>query len=122
MNIEMPEVSRSHGLESFDASKIYGSLIRETSLNINEATFITKKVVAFIVSSDIQFLSGPLLREIINVKLLQFGYEKQRLEYTRIGIPFYDLKKIFDDKINNGIFNHMVKEFEAVKKLIEERE
>ena len=127
MNIQLPDVSRKDGYEPFDACKIYSSLIRETSLTGDQATFITKKVLGFIYSSNLKFLSGPLIREITNVMLLQFGYEKQRLENTRIGFPRYELKKLLEKEeskvfIHFSIVNHIEKEFEAVKKLIKERE
>ena len=123
MNIQLPEVSRKDGYEPFDSAKIFDSLRLETSLNFEQIKIITKKVTQFIFSTNLKFLSGPLIREIINVKLLQFGYEKARLEYTRIGFPYYDLAKILHQKYEyTKIADHIIEEYTAVKKLIKERE
>ena len=125
MNIQLPNVSRKDGYEPFDRDKIYTSLSKETTLSYGDAAFIADKVTRFIFANNLKFLSGPLIREIVNVKLLEFGFEKQRLEYTRIGLPYYDFKKLNKYVMlrnESEIYQRILKEFEAVKKLIEERE
>lgn len=126
MNIEFPLVSKKQGTQEFEPQKIFNSLLIETDLNISDAKLITKKVVSCIVSMNLDFLSGPLIREITNVILLQHKFEKQRLQYTRIGFPYYDLKELLNKpylyKHVQDIVQHVTTEYEAVKKLIEERE
>lgn len=124
MNIEFPLVSKKDRQEKFDPAKVFNSLTRETSLTFSERHFVAKDVVRFIVALNLKFLSGPLIREITNVILLQHGHEKARLEYTRIGFPFHDLQEILNNPIlySQHIVQHVTTEYEAVKKLIEERE
>ncbi|TFF90330.1 MAG: hypothetical protein EU548_03580 [Promethearchaeota archaeon] len=126
MNIEIPTVSKASGKhQEFDSAKIFNSLRKETTLTFSQAHFVTKDVVKFIITSSIKFLSGPLIREIVNVILLQHGLEKQRLEYTRIGFPMHDLEQILTNETylsTQKIVQHVTSEYEAVKKLIEERE
>ena len=63
----------------------------------------------------------------VNVQLLKNGFEKERLQYTRIGLPFYDLKKIFTgidnpencEEVVSKILNWVIEEYYAVDKLIE---
>lgn len=138
MNIEIPEVSKASGInQPFEPNKILESLLKETSLTIDQAELITRASTQFIISTNIKFLSGPLIREIVNVQLLQYGFEKARLEYTRIGKPRYELKKLIENNsgkeenglnkyfltifLNDILSNDTIKEYEAVKKLIEER-
>ena len=124
MNISFPEVSRKSGSEVFVPDKIFHSLLQETHLTIEQAVNITKEVTKFIISSNLKFLSGPLIRELVCVQLLHHGLEKARLEYTRIGFPYADLKDILQESYlyTQKIVQHVTSEFEAVKKLIEERD
>ena len=123
MNIEIPEVSKASGINQvFEPNRIFSSLIKETTLSNYEASLITEATTRLIVSLNLKFLSGPLIREIVNVQLLQHGFEKARLEYTRIGFPYHDLTELLKQKeYLQKIIQHVVNEYEAVKKLIEER-
>ena len=50
------------------------------------------------------------------------GYEKERLQYTRIGFPFFDLKEIYENNNKENrdkkILEHLEKEYNDVKNLI----
>ncbi|MGB9637081.1 MAG: anaerobic ribonucleoside-triphosphate reductase, partial [Thermoplasmata archaeon] len=39
-------------------------------------------------------ITAPLIREITNVKLIEYGLEKVRRQHTRLGVPIYDVKMI----------------------------
>lgn len=58
----------------------------------------------------------------VNVQLLKMGLETERLQYTLIGLPFYDLKKIFNDAAEFNtiarIVNWVVSEYHDVHKLL----
>ena len=52
----------------------------------------------------------------MNVQLLKNGLEQERLQYTRIGFPFYDLKELFKKSnktefLTTEILNRVVTEF-----------
>ena len=108
----------------FDGNLVYKSLLKETDISKENAKEIVKKVTRQIVgmSSFITQITSPMIREIVNTTLLQLGFEKERLQNTRIGFPRYDLKKIFDN--NNSpetdikILNHIKTEYANVEKLI----
>ena len=91
----------------------------------NNAKKITDNVCRFIIGSNLKLITAPLIREIVNVELLKLGLEKQRLQYTRIGFPYYDLEKMtnksFDMNLVQKIFKHVINEYVEVKKLIENR-
>ena len=109
----------------FDPNLIYESLLKETSISEENAKKVMKEVIRKIIatSSFIEYITSPIIREITNVTLLQYGLEKERLQYTRIGFPRYDLKEIFDNNNNPEtdikITNHIRNEYNNVNNLIE---
>lgn len=87
-----------------------------------------KEVVRYTISmsSNIKYITSPMIREVVNATLLQFGFEKERLQYTRIGFPFYDLTCLFVGKpiyyskknINDKMNKHIRKEYYDVLDII----
>lgn len=100
-----PPVRRSDGvIVPFDKELIVKSLLKETQLvkilyggtpmNEEDARKIAEEVEEDIRSMKLRFLSGPLIRELVSVKLLEHGFDKQRNVYTRVGMPLYDVYSI----------------------------
>ncbi len=87
-------------LESFDRSKIVESLVKETGLDRKIAEEIAKEVEEFV--KGLKFISAPLIREIVNVKLLERGLEEARRDYTRLGLPVYDVTNIIEKGIREN--------------------
>lgn len=83
-------------LEPFDASKIQKSLVKETGLSDHMASKLTKGVEAEIRRLGLNFLSSPLVRELVNHQLLVHGLEQERKLYTRIGMPVYDVTTMIE--------------------------
>lgn len=97
-----PPVRRSDGIiEEFDKERIVKSLVKETKLaeilfgippiKEEEARKIANEVEEDIKKMNLKFLSGPLIRELVCVKLLEKGYHIYRNVYTRVGMPLYDV-------------------------------
>ena len=92
-----PKVFRTEGdLAEFDSSRIIESIIKETGMSEANANKITELVARRIISSGIQFLSGPHIREIVCSILSEQHFENERKLYTRIGIPLMDYEKILE--------------------------
>lgn len=117
--------------KDFEPQKIFDSLIKETDIDIETAKRITDNVSIFIIGAGLEFVSPPLIREIVNVELLKLGFEKERLQNTRIGFPYYDLNKMMDSSkvmvfktkyLEERISKGVIKEFKEVKELIKERQ
>jgi len=100
-----PPVRRSDGvIVPFDKQLIVKSLIKETQLvqtfyggspmKEEDAIKIAEEVEEEIRSMKLRFLSGPLIRELVSVKLLEHGFDQQRNVYTRVGMPLYDVYSI----------------------------
>ena len=90
----LPLVYTRNGKVEFDPGCIYRSLLRETSISKRKATVVAEKVTRFLIKANLRIITAPLIREIVNVHLLKMGLENIRLEYTRIGMPKYDIKML----------------------------
>jgi len=89
--------------KKFDHNLIYKSLLRETDISEVDAMDTTKQVVRILIGADLKIITSPMIREIVNTVLLQKGLEINRLQYTRIGIPFFDMQKIYNDYISDKL-------------------
>ncbi len=83
-------------IEGFDRRKIVLSLISETGMSQDMAENIAKEVEEELRRLKLEFLSAPLIREVVNAKLLEYGLEKERADYTRLGLPVYDVTKLIE--------------------------
>ncbi len=123
----LPLVRTRFGTSIFHPGFIYQSLLKETCISKVDAHKITEQVIRFLISANLKLITAPLIREVVNVQLLKNGFEKERLQYTRIGLPFYDLKKIFIgidnpedcEEVVSKILNWVIEEYYAVDKLID---
>ncbi len=77
--------------EDFDANKITRSLIEETDIDEKIAERISKTVKKQMGKLNLEFVTAPLIREIVCVELLKGGFENERKLYTRLGMPVYDV-------------------------------
>ena len=88
-------VRTSKGLiESFNRQRIISSLITEAGLSQEAAEEVASTVEVEIRHMDLEFVSAPLIREIVNVTLLELGFEDARKTYTRVGLPVADVEKM----------------------------
>lgn len=78
----------------FDRAKISRSLIKEAEITEEQADSIAMEVEKFIKNLSLNYISSQLVREIANVKLLEYGLEDARKKYTRIGMPIYDVTQM----------------------------
>lgn len=106
--------------KKFNPTLIYESLLRETDISKNDANDTTKQVVRLLIGADLKIVTSPMIREITNTVLLQKGLEIIRLQYTRIGFPYFDLTERFKEKENSSeeIVKHVKSEYENVSDLI----
>lgn len=86
----------SHSIEGFDRKKIALSLLKETRIPKEVADTIAHEAEMELRKLRLDFISGPLIREIVNVKLLEHRMEDARADYTRLGLPVYDAKAVME--------------------------
>lgn len=105
VNGKTPQVRTSDGfLLPFSREFITKSLLKETALapvvyGVPAMAPVLAESIAVSVEKQIhnmglEFLSGPLIRELVNVELLARGMEHYRKLYTRVGLPIYEFWKI----------------------------
>jgi ribonucleoside-triphosphate reductase len=91
-----------HTIDSFDRKRIIASLLEETTLPQELAEVVAKESEEELRRLKIDFISAPLIREVINVKLLEHGCEEARTDYTRLGMPVQDARKLIHRESPGG--------------------
>jgi ribonucleoside-triphosphate reductase len=81
-------------IHRWDRQKIYDALLRETDIHPDAAKIIAKEVEKLIANLEIDVLTTPLIRELTNAKLIEYGLERIRRQHTRLGVPLYDARTI----------------------------
>lgn len=92
-------------IEEWNKERISDSLLKETGADLRTALEIASDVEEFIIKNKLKFVSAPLLRELVNVRLLERGLEDIRKAYTRLGVPLYDVGKIIISEKNRDNAN-----------------
>ncbi len=96
--------SSNASIDEFNSHKIVQSLVREGGLPMELAQKITEEVENRIYKYQTAYLSGPLIREMVNSVLLEHGHEEYRSKLARLGMPVFDVQEMISniDNIDNG--------------------
>ena len=78
----------------WDRQRIVDALIREADIDDQVAEKISKEVEKQIIASGISVLTTALIRELVNVRLIEMGLEKERRLHGRLGFPLYDVRQL----------------------------
>ena len=81
-------------MEGWDRQRIVDALLRETFVDYDTADLISREVEETIRHSQIRMVTAPLIRELVNAKLIERGLEKARRQHTRLGMPLYDVEAL----------------------------
>ena len=94
----------SESIEEFKSQKIIQSLTREGSLPLELAQKITEEVENRIYKYQTTYLTGALIREMVNSVLLEHGHEEYRNKLARLGLPVHDVHEMISnlDDVDNG--------------------
>jgi anaerobic ribonucleoside-triphosphate reductase len=79
---------------AWNRQRIIDALVRETQLYPETATQISKEVELQIIESKLRIITAGLIRELVNAKLLEHGFQKEQRLHTRLGIPLYDYEQL----------------------------
>lgn len=85
--------------EPFKTHKIEEYLIKEGKLNKHLAKKIALETLKRLKKTNIEYLTAPLMRELINAILIENGLEKIRHNLTRLGTPPCEVSKYFINSI-----------------------
>lgn len=84
-------------IETFDQTKIEKTLIVETGASESLAKKIATDVYKELKKLNVEYLTAPMIREIVNTKLVEHGLETLRRKYTRLGIPVYNITNLIEN-------------------------
>lgn len=79
---------------AWDRQRIVDALVREADIDYKVAERISKDVEKQIIASGIGVLTTALIREMVNVRLIEKGLEKERRLHGRLGFPLYDVRQL----------------------------
>ena len=83
-------------IEPFDKSKIANPLIQETQTTPKLANKIANEVYKELKKLQLDYLTAPIIREMVNTKLTENGLESLRRKYTRLGMPVYNITNLIE--------------------------
>ena len=81
-------------IDEWNRQKIVDALIREAFVDHDTAETISLDVERMILASGISTVTAPLIRELVDAKLIERGMEEARKMHTRLGVPLYDAEQI----------------------------
>lgn len=83
---------------AWNRARIVDALIKETGIKRELAEIIGLEVEKQVKKLSIDFITAPLVRELVDVKLLEYGLEDTRRRHTRLGVPIFDVRQIIFSK------------------------
>ena len=94
-------VRTSYGsIEEFQSQKIIQSLVREASMPLELAQKITEEAENRIYKYQTAYLTGSLIRELVNSVLLEHGHEDYRHKLARVGLPIFEVQEMISNAKN----------------------
>jgi len=92
-------------IEEFQSNKIIQSLVREGSMPLELAQKITEETENRIYKYQTTYLTGSLIRELVNSILLENGHEEYRHKLARLGLPVFEVQEIISkaENVDNGV-------------------
>ncbi len=81
-------------IKKWNKERIYDALIRETDISDDAASIVAREVEKLILELELDIITAPLIRELTNAKLVEYGLATIRRQHTRLGVPLYDARQI----------------------------
>lgn len=81
-------------MHDWNRQRIVDALLRETYIDLDTAQEIAREVEELIITSKIKMITAPLIRELVDTKLIERGLEQARKMHTRLGMPLYDVDQL----------------------------
>lgn len=78
----------------WNRDRIVEALLRETSLDDTSAVEISREIEEFVLRSGMNHVTTPLIRELVDTKLIERGLEGIYRRHRRLGVPVYDVENL----------------------------
>lgn len=88
-------------MEEFDRNKIAKALIKEAGMPTKLASAIAEEVEERLLKLDVTHLTSSLIREFVNVTLIEKGLQEYRHKLVRLGLPVYDVTQLINATDNS---------------------
>lgn len=114
-------------IEPFNKKRIADSVMKETRLPRIIAEEIADEVESDIRRLQLRGISSPLVREMVNAKLLERKLTDAKVRYTRVGLPVYDIAEIIEKQrlasphILNELFGNAIMQEYTLMKILPSR-
>ncbi len=89
-------------MEEFNADKILQSLVKEAGMPVELAQKITSETESRLYKFQTQYLTAPLIREMVNSLLVEHNLEEYRHKLTRLGLPVFDVTQLLSKAGEDG--------------------
>lgn len=93
--------SSNSSIDEFNKQRILQSLVKEGDMPYELADKITKEVENKIHKYEISYITGALIRDMVNSVLLETTHEEYRSKLVRLGMPLYEVNQML--KNLNGV-------------------
>lgn len=93
--------SSNSTIDDFNRLRILQSLVKEGNMPYELADKITKEVENKIHKYEISYITGALIRDMVNFVLLDTGHEEYRSKLVRFGMPMYEVNQMLSNL--NGV-------------------
>ncbi|MBM3314349.1 anaerobic ribonucleoside-triphosphate reductase [candidate division WOR-3 bacterium] len=92
-------------IRRWDRRRISRALVREASLDQQEADKVAREVEEIIINSSVKRVTSSLVRELVNARLVERGLEDYRKRHERLGVPVSELEQLlfFKNRENANI-------------------
>jgi ribonucleoside-triphosphate reductase len=81
-------------IEDFNRDRIKHALINEAGIGAQLAGRIAREAEERLIKFNVQNLTAPLIRELVNAILLERGMEKEQQSLARVGLPVFDVQQL----------------------------
>ena len=85
----------------FDPQRITDALVLETGLSPELAAQISQEVKEQIERSGIRALTAPLIRGLVDARLLEYGLIAEYRKHSRLGVPLFDVDRMIQTGVND---------------------
>lgn len=85
----------------FDPQRITDALVLETGLSPEMAAQISQEVKEQIERSGIRALTAPLIRGLVDARLLEYGLIAEYRKHSRLGVPLFDVDHMIQTGVND---------------------
>jgi ribonucleoside-triphosphate reductase len=81
-------------IAQWDKQKMVQAMVREAGVPEAIAKTVSDEVEETVLHSNVRVLTVSLIREMVNAKLIEHGFEDARKKHARLGVPLYDAERI----------------------------